>query len=384
MAVLGILAPDLKSREDLALLAGEAGHLAHAAVGLPEAVELLRERRPRAMVVLDGAGQDAEIALREILRLAPLLPIVAVLERRDANRAVALMRAGAAEVVAPPWGADDLAACLSKAMRGEGTALSVASLSPRPPSGGLYALAVGLFLALALGHVALQQRERHLAERKSESRQWDLPYSHPAGAMFVDGELWVLDWYARTIYVHSGPDMTLARAIPLESEGIVAFAVSSDAVWTASETGAIGRRLRDRRLTPLQRRIGVWPRVLGLVHDGLYLWSLSASPPRLRRHLPDAGLTVLSETAYPGSGPAALVFDGAALWSLDQRAREIIRHNLERPEEATRRVSLAEYRGGGYRPVALAWDGERFWTVGESAPAGERPARLFRHPVYLP
>jgi len=75
----------------------------------------------------------------------------------------------------------------------------------------------------------------------------------------------------------------------------------------------------------------------------------------------------------------ALAFDGKTLWSLDSANRELVRHNLERPDEATGRVSLPEYRGGEFKPMGLAWDGTRFWTIAERVPKGSGPARLFKH-----
>src|SRR5579883_632486 len=120
MAVLALICSDEEDRRRLSLLAGESGHLVHAAGRLHEAVEILRELRPAGALVVDAPDCDAELMAREILRVCPLLPVVVALKKRDANRAVALMRTGAADVVAPPWSKDALAACLSKALRFSG------------------------------------------------------------------------------------------------------------------------------------------------------------------------------------------------------------------------------------------------------------------------
>ncbi|MFA6318538.1 MAG: hypothetical protein WC943_14105, partial [Elusimicrobiota bacterium] len=108
-------------------------------------------------------------------------------------------------------------------------------------------------------------------------------------------------------------------------------------------------------------------------------WTADPRARVLRKHLNDDKLTVLGSWPYPGGTPAGLAFDGASLWSLDLKNRELLRHNLERPEEVTRRVALPEYRDGLLRPLALAWDGERFWTAAESVPAGKAPGRVFKH-----
>src|SRR3989339_893807 len=103
MATLGLLADDELDRQRLVLLAGESGYAVMSAGRIGEAVEVLREHRPKAMLVVDGPRGDAAAAVREILRVAPLMPVVVALRRRDANRAVHLMRLGAADVVCAPW-----------------------------------------------------------------------------------------------------------------------------------------------------------------------------------------------------------------------------------------------------------------------------------------
>src|ERR1700722_17381270 len=108
MAAIGLLAAEAGDREELAALLGELGHAAEGSGRLAEALEFARERRPRAFLVVDGGGADAETLTRELSRAFPLLPVVAALKTRDATRAVALMRAGAVEVVAPPWTREDL------------------------------------------------------------------------------------------------------------------------------------------------------------------------------------------------------------------------------------------------------------------------------------
>ncbi|HEX4048184.1 MAG TPA: response regulator, partial [Elusimicrobiota bacterium] len=151
MAAIALLAAELGDREELAALLGELGHSAEGSGRLAEALESARDRRPRAFLVVDGGGADAETLTRELSRAFPLLPVVAALKVRDASRAVALMRAGAVEVVAPPWTREDLKACVSKGLRSPGTALSPVRLAPRRRSPLWYALAAGVFLAAALG-----------------------------------------------------------------------------------------------------------------------------------------------------------------------------------------------------------------------------------------
>lgn len=383
MAIIGLLCSDEADRRRLSLIAGESGHLIHGAARLQDAVELLRERRPRLMLVVDSPGHDAAVVVREMLRAAPLMPVVVALTDRDATRAVALMRTGAAEVVPPPWTRESLQACLSKSLRFQGTSIAL-TRRPRSRALPLYFAAVALFLGSAFGYHA-HQRSQQLAALASqgERRRWDLPYRHPSSMAFEGGKLWVSDWFSQSVYVHDARTIGVARVIHFPDETPMAFTVAADSAWTADAAGMIVRRIKDAKLTAVGRAPA--PRTLGLAFDGLYLWQLEGGEkPVIRKRLPDASLTVMGAFKYPGVKPAALCWDGRELWSLDAGNRELVRHNLERPDEAVERVSLPEYKDGLYRPVALGFDGERFWTIGERQPKDSGPARLFKHAPLKP
>lgn len=388
MASLGIVCLDEADRQRLSLIAGEAGHQAHSALRLEEAVEILRERRPKLMLVADGPGQDAEKFVREILRVSPLMPIVVAQKVRDAVRAVALMRTGAVEVVAPPWTKESLHACLAKTLRFQGTDIAVVHLAPRRARRWpAYLGALLIFLAASLSYVRLERQARQREAAAQIRHWWSLPYNHPSGAAFDGKDLYVLDWFSQSLYQHApvgerenGPVRRVIH-FPVEAPSAVAFAAES--VWSVLADGTVVRHMKDASLTPVQRFPAAAPGSSGIVFDGLYLWTCDKRLKRIRKHLLDDRLTELASYAYPGKLPAALVFDGRALWSLDSEQRELLQHNLERPDEVTRRMALSEYSSGAYKPVGLAFDGARLWTVGEKAPAASGPARLFVHQTAL-
>ncbi len=378
MAAIGLLAAETGDREDLGLLLGELGHRAEAAGALGQLLEAARERRPRAFVVVDGGGADAEVLTRELTRAFPLLPVVAALKTRDARRAVALMRAGAAEVVAPPWTREDLKACVSKSLRSPGTVLSPLRLAPRRRSPLWYALAVGSFFAAALGTASLGRRVRLQAAAAARVDHWTLAVSHPAGLAFDGADLWVVDWFTQSFYRQSRQDARVLEVHHLTSETPVAAAFAADSLWTVAADGTIARRMRDAKLTALQRYPKAAPNSAGLAFDGLYLWTLDQSRRTLTKRLLDENLTTVSSRRLPGLKPVAIVWDGKALWTLDAGDRVLRRHDLEKPELALEVVPLPEYGDGLYAPTGLAWDGERFWTVAERRD-GKGPGRLYRH-----
>ncbi len=378
MPTIGLICGDEADREALSLLAGEAGYLIVGASRIQEAVELLRERRPKAVLVVDSAGREADAMVRELLRVSPLLPVVVALKQRDASRAVSLMRTGAAEVIAPPWTRENVRACLAKTLRFQGTAFSVVKAA-RPRSPHFYFFAVLAFFAAALGTLSVQRARRQQAAEAARAYSWDLPYKHPSALAFDGRSLWIADWFTQTLYRHAPEEgLALEGVVHFPAETPVALLFTQEAAWEATASGQLIRRMRDPQLTAVQRYSA--PGTTALAYDGLYLWTYDSRSKKLVKRLLDADLTEAGVYRYPGAQCAALVYDGKTLWSLDAVHRELIRHNLERPDEALERVPLPEYSAGGYRPVGVAYDGRRFWTVAEKLPSDSGPARIFEHP----
>ncbi|MDE2144007.1 MAG: hypothetical protein KGJ84_16480, partial [Elusimicrobia bacterium] len=377
MAAIGLLAAETGDRDELAVLLGELGHRTEGAGRLDEAIEFAGQRRPRAFLVVDGGGADGEILTRELTRAFPLLPVVVALKTRDATRAVALMRAGAAEVVAPPWTREDLKACVSKSLRWQGTALSPIRLAPRKRSAVWYALAVGVFLAVAIGAASVKRGRELKAAAAARTDVWPLTFSHPSGLAFDGKNLWVVDWYTQSLYETARADARVLAVRHLTAETPVAAAFGTDALWTASADGTMVRRMRDAKMTPLARYPKAAPDCAGVAFDGLYVWTLNGRTKTLTKRLLDDSLTPVSSWVLPELKPAGLVWDGKALWTLDAGDRSLRRHDLTKPTLILAVVPLPEYADGAYEATGLAWDGERFWTVAERRD-GRGPARLTR------
>ncbi|MEK7232496.1 MAG: hypothetical protein AAB268_01665 [Elusimicrobiota bacterium] len=378
MAVIGLLAKEAADRELLGLMLGELGHSAEGAGRLDEALEFARERKTRAFLLVDGGGADAEILTRELLRAFPLLPVLVAMKVRDASRAVALMRVGALEVVAPPWTPEDLKISVSKGLRFSGTVITVESAAPLSRSPVWYVLAVALFLAAGLGVASLKRVERNRAALAARTDRWELPVRHPAGLAFDGKSLWLVEWFTQSFYALSTIDTNVQLVRHLTAETPVAAAFTGEALWTVSADGTVIRRMRDDNMTPLTRYPKAAPNSAGLAFDGLYLWTLDARAKVLRKHLVDRELSTITVYKWRGVKAAGLLFDGRTLWTLDAADRRLLRHNLEHPEDIVEAVALPEYAEGAYQLVGAAWDGSRFWTVGE-ATNGKDPARLVRH-----
>ncbi len=378
MSAIGLLAREIADRDLLGGMLGELGHRVDGASRLEEALEFARASKTRAFLLVDGGGADAEALTRELLRAFPLVPVVVALKTRDASRAVALMRVGAAEVVAPPWTPEDLKACVSKGLRFEGTAVSVTAAAPISRKPLWFVLGVSMFLAVALGAASLKRAEQNRIAAAARVDRWELPVRHPAGLAYDGHQLWLVEWFTQSFYALSMADTTVQIVRHLTAETPISAAFTGEAMWTVSADGTVIRRMRDDKMTPLTRYPRAAPNSAGLAFDGLYLWTLDARAKVLRKHLVDRELSVLATYKWRGTKAAGIVYDGKTLWTLDAGDRRLLRHSLDRPEEPVDSVPLPEYASGQYLPVGLAWDGVHFWTVGEAID-GKSPARLVRH-----
>ncbi len=376
--LLSLLCADAQERSRLALLAGEAGYGVRSAGRLEDVLELLGGRRPDIVLIADAEKDDAAAHAREILRVSPTMPVVVAAERRDASRAVELMRLGVCEVVPPPWTRESLEACLDKSVRSAGTAISLRPL-PKRRRVPAYFLALAVFLALCFGVLSERHAAQERARKAARVDSWSAPYRHPAGLDFDGKNLWAADWFAQSFFVHALPDLNIVRTVHYTNQTPLDILFAQGASWRLSASGVITRGLDDQDLTPLQK-YRTNPGTVSMAYDGIYLWTLD-NKHVLHKHILDVDLTEIASYHCPDPDPTAVVYDGRTLWVLDSSDRELVRLNLNRPDEAVGYMPLPEYADGRYRPAGLAWDGRNFWTIGERIPHGAGPARIFKHPT---
>lgn len=382
MALVGLFCADEAARRELALAIEEMGHRVDVAWAPGDLIELVEKGRPHILMVAAGPGdRTPEALLAEVELSSPLLPVVVALSKRDAARAVDLLRLGAAEVAAPPWTRENLSAIVSKALRLRGTAFEAVRPAQHNRRAVFY-LAAAVFLGVSFWYVALARRRRAAEEARKPAppREWVLPYYHPSGLMWYKGALWAADWYTQVVYRHDPQSLAVERTVALPTETPVAVTMVGDAIYVVSSDGQVFRHMIDDPVPAMKRYPARWPATVAVAYDGLYLWTLDAGKKRLRQHLLDDDLTVLNLYDYPSVKPAALAWDGKRLWSVDAAEREILQHDLEDPRRVSYRLPLQEYRSGAWRPTGLAWDGASFWTAAE-ATGKEAAGRLFKHAV---
>ena len=384
MADIGIIARDAIARGELRLIVEELGYRAVPAKDIKTALEALGTERPKLFVVAQSEAENiSESLLAELEREAPFLPVITAMRERKAARAMELMRAGVFEVVAPPWSAESLGPCLSKALRFKGTQMEVVSPAEEKKGVLQYFLLAFALLVFAVGYSAYDKRSK-LALKAGLDRpvtEWDLPYNHPSGLAFDGKTLWVSDWFSQSMYTHHTGDLKVLRTVhfPREIPGAMTFA--GDALWVAAQPRSIIKHMLDDTLKVVGRFKDARPQSVAMTYDGLYLWTIDHQKGMMHKRILNEGLSVVESFKYPGAKGVALTFDGQALWSLDGGNKELLRHELSRPARATKRLPLPMYRGGDWKPTGLAFRDGGFWTVAESIPKGERPGRIFWHEI---
>ncbi|MBI4057677.1 MAG: hypothetical protein HY399_09040 [Elusimicrobia bacterium] len=383
--LIPVLAGDEKKRQGLLDVLGVLHYEGVPAKHLSDLVSLLGQMMPRAVLVVEEDLEvPGELVLKEIQRIAPLLPVIFCLKERNASRAVEYMRLGAFECVAPPWTEESLQACLHKAVRFDGTTLE--PFSAPPPSRKFY-WGLILFLATLLSFGLGAGVWRWWAQRIStqpveQNKEWDLPYTHPSGIVWDGKFFWIGDWFSQSVYVHSPKGFEVKQVVHFPSDVPVALTFAEGALWMATASGFVQKHLMDNQIKVLSRfKV---PGTIGLCYDGLYLWSLDGVRKVLIKHILDEQLTSVQSYDYPGLSPISLACDGKTLWSLD--GGKILKLDIDRPSSILSSQILPVYQSEKWKASGLTWDGTQFWTVaeGQGRDSGKREktvGKVFRHPM---
>lgn len=365
MALIQIVAGGEKARERLAGIFKNLGIETAPASTLNDAVSLAEKLRPRAVFAADEAdGAPAEVMVRELLRVAPLVPVVVCMNTRDSSRAVELMKAGAFDCVAPPWTEEALRPVLRKALRMSGTAMD---LSGGGPSFSKTAPLVFLMLAVAVSAFLVGRFYLGPGKPKSVS-SWELPYSHPSGIAFDGGKLWISDWYSQSLYLHEPEKMSVTKVVSLPASVPVTLCAGGGNLWVGTSAG-IEKRMPDSKLTVLARYKFPGREISGICHDGLYVWTADAGEGKIRRHITDNELTADREYQVPPKELSAMFCGPRFIWTVDGSSYEILSRSVSDPQTILSKKPLPEYREG-WKISGLTGDGGRFWAVAEGKSGG--------------
>ncbi|HOW90059.1 MAG TPA: hypothetical protein PL037_07235 [Elusimicrobiales bacterium] len=336
---------------------------------LNDALAVFERTRPRAAFIVDGEPTPAEVQIREILRIAPFLPLIVLLKKRDASKAVEYMKLGAFDCAQSPWTEEELRPLYRKALNISGTALRLDSdHCERQRSIFLgAALAISLIFGFVSGWLFGFNRYHKEARRPDMT---ELPYSHPSGLAFDKGTLLVSDWFTQAIYKHDERDFKISGIAAFPDTMPVGLTDGPGSVWMSVAGGGIERRMKDARFTLISKtRPDVRPPA-GACFDGLYFWTARPETGTITRHLADDALTETASFPYPGEELAAFTCDKRFLWAADSKLRSVLRISPDDPASILSRTELPQFASKTIKLTSMSPKDGKLWFTAEDKGKG--------------
>lgn len=360
------------SEKDRTILRGIFANLGADAVfssDLNDALVIFEKARPAAVFFADGEEPPAEILLREIKRVAPLIPAIPLLKRRDAQRAVDLMKAGAFDCAQSPWTEETLRPVYRKALRLSGTAIELDSMALRSRRRSA-ALALAAFFAFTGFAGGFYYGFKRFSPKAVRPHTFALPYAHPTGIVIKESTALVTDWYSQGLYEHDLKDFSIRKVTSLPEQTPVAMTATADSLWLAGANGVLEKRLPDARYTPVSKTAAFSPPPDSVCFDGLYFWTADSRSGTITRRMPGDALTELKSYKYPGGRLSALTCDTRFLWAADGGLKALVKMSLDDPEKILTSKELKAYASKTLKVTALAARKGRIWFAGEDAGRG--------------
>ncbi len=360
------------SEKDRTILRGIFRNLGADAVfsnDLNDALAIFEKARPAAVFITDGGEPPAEIQLRELKRVAPFIPVVPLLKRRDATRAVGLMKAGALDCAQSLWTEEELRPLYRKALNLSGTTIALDSHALRRGRRSM-ALGLAVFFAFAGFAGGLFYGFRKYSPAALRPHSFFLPYSHPTGIIIKKDSVLISDWYSQGLYEHSLKNFGIRRVTSLPDITPVAMAASPDALWLAGGSGVIEKRLLDARYTVVSKTRAFSPAPDSACFDGLYFWTANSLSGKIVKRMPGDDLGEIKTFKYPGQKLSALTCDTRFLWVADRGLGGLVKMSLDDPERMISDTALDVYASRTLKITAMASKDGVIWFTAEDGDKG--------------
>lgn len=331
---------------------------------LNDALSIFEKSRPAAVFIADGEEPPAEIQLRELRRVAPFIPLIPLLKRRDATRAVELMKLGALDCAQSPWTEEELRPVYRKALNLSGTVIALDSSALHRRRRSITFL-VALFFAFTGFTGGLYYGFRKYTPKVLQPHSFYLPYAHPTGIVIKKDTLLISDWYSQALYEHNSRNLGIRKVTSLTEITPVALASSQDALWIAGATGVIEKRLLDGRYTIATKTPAFSPPPDSACFDGLYFWTADSRTGTIVKRMPGDTLPGIKTFKYPGKKLSALTCDTRFLWVADPGLKGFVKMSLDDPERIIVKTELEAYASKTLKITALASKDGVLWFTGE-------------------
>lgn len=335
---------------------------------LNDALAVFERTRPRAVFIVDGSEPPAEIQIRELLRIAPFLPLIVLLKKRDSSKAIEYMKLGAFDCAQSPWTEEEIRPLYKKALNISGTTLLLETGLFEKQRGVL--LLAGLVMTLIFGFISgwFYGFNKYRKEPPPPSMT-ELPYSHPSGLAFEKGRVMVSDWYTQAVYKHDLKDFKITGIASFPDTVPVGLADGADNVWLAAADGGVERRMKNDKFTLISRSIPGPKPPAGACYDGLYVW-LAYPGNRISKRLANDELTELKTFTYPGGTLTALACDPRFLWVADEAQKSLVKLLPEDPETILSRTEIPQYASKSLKVTGLGSKDGKIWFTAEDRGKG--------------
>jgi len=360
------------SEKDRTILRGIFRNLGADAVfanDLNDALAIFEKARPAAVFIADGEEPPAEIQLRELRRVAPFIPVIPLLKRRDATRAVGLMKAGALDCAQSPWTEEELRPLYRKALNLSGTAIELDSAALRGRRRSLTVLLAAFFAFTGFAG-GLYYGFKKYSPLAPQPHSFFLPYSHPTGIIIKKDSVLISDWYSQGLYEHGVRNFGIKRVTSLAEITPVAMTASQDSLWLAGANGVIEKRLLDAGYTVASRTAAFAPAPDSVCFDGLYFWTADSRTGSIVKRMPGDALGEIKTFKYPGQKLSALTCDTRFLWVADAGLKGLVKMSLDDPERIISKTELDVYSSRTLKITAMASKEGRIWFAGEDGEKG--------------
>ncbi|MCX5786590.1 MAG: hypothetical protein NTX59_12990 [Elusimicrobia bacterium] len=363
-----IITSSEKNRLVLANIFKNMGADAVFSLDLNDTLSIFEKVRPKAVFMVDTEDPSTEIKLRELRRVAPFLPLVVMLNNRNASRAVALMKLGAFDCAQSPWTEEELRPLYKKTLDLGGTPLELdgKALGRKKNALIVFAILAALAAGMTAGWFFAFSKQPRPQPAPTEIR---LPYSHPTGVAPEGGNVLVTDWYTQALYTHSAADFSIQSVTSLPEEPPAAMTASADALWLQTSSGVIEKRLKAPGIKLLAKIKTGRADIAGICHDGLYFW-IAYNDNTLSKRLPNDSLTELARYRYPGRQIAAFACDTRFLWAVDEGFKALVKMPLDQPETLLSSSEITQYSRKSLKITGLASKDGKIWFTAEDNGAG--------------
>ena len=369
MDTIQIITKNEKDRATLKQIFANMGKNVVFSHDLNDALDIFEKARPNAVFMVDEEEPPVNIKLREIQRIAPFIPMVVLLKKRDSSHAIEYMKLGAFDCAHAPWTEEQLRPIVKKALNLSGTTIELEKPDFRKQKIAIFAAAT--LITIIFGFIfgwRYAYNKYHIIP--AQQNKMELPYLHPSGIIFNKGQILISDWYTQAIYKHNPTDLKISGVHSFPHITPIALTSNENNLWLANAHGMIEKRLKDDKFTPLSKTKTKARDLSGMCFDGLYFWTADSSDNKLTKHLNNDSLDKLESFKYPGKNISAMTCDTRFIWVADGKLKELVKMPLENPEKVLARKVIKEYSSKTLKITGITKKDEKVWFVAEDKKKG--------------